>query len=90
MWGSLDAWRGSCDVGHERTLVVGTNYAKPGRPSNDRQLRNGSLQPRSSPFNLASFTASNDRALLQGGYLNVLDHGPCSHVALSSRAFIPT
>lgn len=73
-----------------KNLVVGTNYAKPGRPRDDRQLRNGSLQPRSSPFNLASFTAPNDFAFLQGGYLNVLDHGPCSHLALSSRAFIPT
>lgn len=42
------------------------------------------------PRNLDSFTASNDRALLQHGYLNVLDHGPCSHVAPSIRAFTIT
>jgi inosine-uridine nucleoside N-ribohydrolase len=36
-----------------------------------------------------SFTASNDRALLQRGYLNVLDLGLCSHKAPMPHHSIP-
>jgi hypothetical protein len=96
MWGgpgSLGGEVATCDVrvrlrkdaGHSARVC----QAKTTGPSDQR--RHGKRRPDSDYHRSASlsFTASNDRALLQRGYLNVLDLGLCSHKAPMPHHSIP-